>query len=77
MAEGGGCRDEQFGSSASEVGTDDGTAKIKNKNMCLNTVNSLASSPPEHSTEAVPFYPTPSGFRDWNSLQGCSRGDDC
>ena len=25
------------------------------------TVNSLASSPPERSTEAVPFYPAPSG----------------
>ena len=32
MAEGGGCRDERRGSSASEVGTDDGTAtKIKIK----------------------------------------------
>ena len=41
------------------------------------TVNSLASSPPEHSTEMVPFlfYPTPSGTG--TSLQGCSRGDDC
>ena len=29
MAEGGGCRDERRGSSASEVGTDDGTAKTK------------------------------------------------
>ena len=25
------------------------------------TVNSLAPSPPARSTEAVPFYPTPSG----------------
>ena len=25
------------------------------------TVNNLASSPPEHSTEAVSFYPAPSG----------------
>ena len=25
------------------------------------TVNSLASSPPEHSTEAIPFYPAPVG----------------
>ena len=30
-AEGGGCRDERRGSSASEVGTDDGTAKKKKK----------------------------------------------
>ena len=25
------------------------------------TVNNLASSPPERSTKAVPFYPAPSG----------------
>ena len=31
MAKGGGCRDERCGSSASEVGTDDGTAKKKKK----------------------------------------------
>ena len=31
MARGGGCRDERRGSSASEVGTDDGTAKNKTK----------------------------------------------
>ena len=31
VAEGGGCRDERRGSSASEVGTDDGTAKKKKK----------------------------------------------
>ena len=31
-AEGGGCRDERRGRSASEVGTDDGTAKKKKKN---------------------------------------------
>ena len=31
MAEGGGCRDERRGSSASEVGTDDGKAKKKKK----------------------------------------------
>ena len=30
------------------------------------TVNSLASSLPERSTETVPFYPAP--IRDWNSL---------
>ena len=30
-AEGGGCRDERRGSSASEVGKDDGTAKKKKK----------------------------------------------
>ena len=34
MAEGGGCRDERRGSSASEVGTDDGTAK-KEKDLSL------------------------------------------
>ena len=44
------------------------TNKEKSKNndqdsrsLLQNCVNSLASSPPEHSTEAVPFYPTPSG----------------
>ena len=31
MAEGGGCWDERHGSSASEVGTDDGTAKKREK----------------------------------------------
>ena len=35
MAGGEGCRDERRGSSASEVGTDDGTATKKNKkNRC-------------------------------------------
>ena len=41
------------------------------------TVNSLASSPPEHSTEVVPFYPAPPIQGLEHSLQGCSRGDDC
>ena len=38
MAEGGGCRDERRGSSASEVGTDDGTAATtttKSLPVCL------------------------------------------
>ena len=31
------------------------------RSLLQNCVNSLASSPPERSTEAVPFYPTPPG----------------
>ena len=40
MAGGGGCRDERRGSSASEVGTVDGTAKKKKKKKKKNNKNS-------------------------------------
>ena len=39
------------------------------------TVNSVASSPPKRSTEAVPFYPHHLGLQ--LTLHWCSRGDDC
>ena len=50
VAEGGGCRDERRGSSASEVGTDDGTAKKKKK--VQNTQNETSS----HWNQAASLY---------------------
>ena len=55
VAEGGECRDKQRGSSASEVSTDDGTAK-KNKKYVTNSVTDLIYQyTPTQMRHTIPF----------------------